>query len=531
MECLGRELDFDPRERRIRCAPHFINLAVQSMLYGNKSDNIEELVETWQDPLSEETDRLDEIVNNISDGITYDDYGDIERTIEAQESGLSYPVPNQLNADELARYRKSGPLGKLHNIGVLMRRSSQIQEEFFRAQTSIDPNITPATWVHNVCTRWQSDEAMAARALEKRQAINRMFQTIEDNWTSRGAIVAEYPRILDERLSHQEWHVVAAFQRILHPFKVASNQLQGNGIAGRRSTSGGFDEYFPVIEVLLDHLELAVRGKLVLEGEDDQFEETDLFENLDANTRRLLQVYVKLGWKKMNKYYTLMTSPAYTAAVLFHPCQKWPALDALWSELPHRQANSWKENYSRSIAAIWEAQYKDRDLTSDFTDISTRVNENMTYIQRRLAFTRSKPGLNPSEVLPSQRGRRGSKSSLVEQDELTQYLCEPVVTTAAFRIDPLAWWKDVGATRFPRLSYMAVDFLTIPSSSAETERSFSSVGRMMTPLRSRLKRSFIARAQCLRSWSKAGIYTPTLPLVCLEEVNWRQVVNTIASDS
>lgn len=47
--------------------------------------------------------------------------------------------------------------------------------------------------------------------------------------------------------------------------------------------------------------------------------------------------------------------------------------------------------------------------------------------------------------------------------------------------------RDVGSVRFPHLSFMAVDFLTIASSSAETERDFSSCGRMITPLRCRLR--------------------------------------------
>jgi hypothetical protein len=58
MQCLGHEYDFDPGERRIRCAAHAINLAVQSMLYGNKRDNFEELVESLQEPVEDETNRV-----------------------------------------------------------------------------------------------------------------------------------------------------------------------------------------------------------------------------------------------------------------------------------------------------------------------------------------------------------------------------------------------------------------------------------------------------------------------------------------
>ncbi|KAM4062380.1 hypothetical protein HRG_012123 [Hirsutella rhossiliensis] len=68
--------------------------------------------------------------------------------------------------------------------------------------------------------------------------------------------------------------------------------------------------------------------------------------------------------------------------------------------------------------------------------------------------------------------------------------------------------------------------LTIPSTSAESERTFSSAGRMTAPLRSRLRREIVAMAQCIRSWSKAGIYTPSLPLFSLNEDQW---VDALAS--
>ena len=139
MQCLGHEYDFDPGERRIRCAAHAINLAVQSMLYGNKRDNFEELVESLQEPVEDETNKLDDVINSLFDAED-DEYDEIERAIEAQESFQTSTEPNM---DSLLKYRKYGPLGKLHNIGVFMRRSSQIQEDFFLAQASIDPKTVP----------------------------------------------------------------------------------------------------------------------------------------------------------------------------------------------------------------------------------------------------------------------------------------------------------------------------------------------------------------------------------------------------
>jgi hypothetical protein len=48
--------------------------------------------------------------------------------------------------------------------------------------------------------------------------------------------------------------------------------------------------------------------------------------------------------------------------------------------------------------------------------------------------------------------------------------------------DPLAYWHE-NRFKYPRLSRMALDFLTIHAMSAECERMFSAAGRMVTPIR------------------------------------------------
>lgn len=70
--------------------------------------------------------------------------------------------------------------------------------------------------------------------------------------------------------------------------------------------------------------------------------------------------------------------------------------------------------------------------------------------------------------------------------------------------DPLDYWHQK-RFKYPRLSRMALDFLTIPPMSAECERLFSAAGRMVTPLRSRLDAQVIGTCQVLRSWLRAGI--------------------------
>ncbi|KAK9446351.1 Ribonuclease H-like protein [Metarhizium brunneum] len=532
METLGIEFDFDWDERRICCAPHVLNLAVRAMMYGSKRDNFNDLLAHWGDKdfMTEEEEQrlLSDAINELA---TDNDFSEsnmdeaLELDTYPEESQDQYPVPETINAEEVDKYRKFGPFGKLHNIGVALRTSSQLLEVFYDAQRQTAPTEPVLTWVQNVCTRWQSDEAMASRALLKRTAINRMFSVIEERWVSQGGREQDKPAILKEKLSLEEWKVVAAVQKILQPFKVASKQLQGEGIAGKRSTSGGFDEYFQVVEMLLDHLELAVQGVIIEENDDQIMEEVQLFTDMDAKTRRLLKVYIKLGWKKLNDYYGKLTSTAYVAAVVFHPCKKWQALERLWNQLPSRQTSEWKKTYESGLRTIWEEKYQNKAYGADSNAVSAvRATSTLDYIERRLAFSRS---LTSPDSQGRQSKRQQQSAAMPAQDELDQYLSEPPVDNIAYKTDPIAWWRDVGAVRFPRLSYMAVDFLTIASSSAETERDFSSCGRMVTPLRSRLRRHIVAMAQCLRSWSKAGIYQPTLPLSLLEGDNWRQVLQLV----
>uniref|UniRef100_A0A0D2YIF5 HAT C-terminal dimerisation domain-containing protein n=1 Tax=Fusarium oxysporum (strain Fo5176) TaxID=660025 RepID=A0A0D2YIF5_FUSOF len=70
--------------------------------------------------------------------------------------------------------------------------------------------------------------------------------------------------------------------------------------------------------------------------------------------------------------------------------------------------------------------------------------------------------------------------------------------------DPLAYWHEK-RFKYPNLSRMALDFLTIQPMSAECERLFSAAGRMVNPLRYQLEAQIIGMCQVLRSWLRAGI--------------------------
>lgn len=77
--------------------------------------------------------------------------------------------------------------------------------------------------------------------------------------------------------------------------------------------------------------------------------------------------------------------------------------------------------------------------------------------------------------------------------------------------DPIAYWHEK-RHRYPRLSRMALDFLTIQSMSAECERLISGEEHMVTSCRNRLDAHTISMSQVLRSWLRGGLIDELDPL-------------------
>jgi hypothetical protein len=157
MEALAAEFDFDSNERRIRCAPHFLDLTTKAMMSGSKRDDFNELLVHWGDKdfMSEEDEQrqLSDAMNGLA---TDDDFRvpsvdeNPELEIIPEEDQDECPVPGIINAEQVDKYRKFGPFGKLHNIGVALRTSSQLLEDFYEAQRQTAPTEPVLTWAQNV---------------------------------------------------------------------------------------------------------------------------------------------------------------------------------------------------------------------------------------------------------------------------------------------------------------------------------------------------------------------------------------------
>ncbi|XXG68569.1 hypothetical protein AAC387_Pa06g1626 [Persea americana] len=95
-----------------------------------------------------------------------------------------------------------------------------------------------------------------------------------------------------------------------------------------------------------------------------------------------------------------------------------------------------------------------------------------------------------------------SGGSSYNLNELTMYLESdhvPISNDEEDAFDLLAWWKSF-ETKFPVLSAIARDILTIPASTVASEQAFSASGRLIDPRRTMLQEETVETCMCLRDW-------------------------------
>jgi hypothetical protein len=154
------------------------------------------------------------------------------------------------------------------------------------------------------------------------------------------------PAILQDRLSNNDWTVIATYHHILAPIKVAT---MSQGQAGSRF--GAIWRVLPAYETLLAHFEVlrqqypvnaalqvhhkATRPKRLQRDSQSQLTFLDNKATASQITAMLppdqylvseyhLSTNVNLGWQKLDQYYTRLDDTlVYVAAVVLHPRMEW----------------------------------------------------------------------------------------------------------------------------------------------------------------------------------------------------------------
>ncbi|KAK2923067.1 HAT, C-terminal dimerization domain [Fusarium oxysporum f. sp. vasinfectum] len=254
------------------------------------------------------------------------------------------------------------------------------------------------------------------------------------------------PAIVDDKMSSEDWAVIAEYLAILKPLKIATKRLEGRPEEGKY---GAIWEVLLTMEWLLQHLE---DSKLQHEHDEEPY----------------LRIGCNLGWMKLDKYYTLTEdSPAYLAALVLHPAFRWPsiAVRELWEE--YRKLPVEQDTIPEQPTAARKA--------TDLDDFMASV--------RKLSTQRA----------PSAPPTRDEYAEWLSTSDPGDYLVD----------NPIQYWL-LRRRQYPRLSRMAIDLFSVPAMSSEPERIFSLAGQMVAPLRRQLQADIVGAARCISSWEKSG---------------------------
>jgi len=324
----------------------------------------------------------------------------------------------------MENWRQKGPLGKLHNIVVYIQRSPQRLAAFLKLNSG-------KRLARDNKTRWNSWYSMLDSAIQERTRL-----AIDLYCHQAGQDIKA------DSLSHQDWTILSNLHRFLKFFHQATLATEG-----QKAT---IEQVLSTMEFLLEQLEI---GKLEYTGDP------------------YIGPCINSAWSKLDKYYSLTErSPAYTAAMVLIPSQKWTWIEDNW-------APEWIVLAKASVQKFWDDQYKPahQPVIPSIEPVKEKTEHQLWLEQKR----RQPPAI----------------------DEYIKYCQAPITPECVSK----AWWMEPAQrATYPNLAIMALDILSIPAMSDEPERLFSGAGITITERRNRLGVESIEALECLKSWYKGG---------------------------
>ena len=373
-------------------------------------------------------------------------------------------------AEFMQEWRRDSPLGILLSVITYIKTPQQyalfesFQRLAYRELPVEQRNVLEP--VKPVVTRWNSYYSCFERAVQLQLAVNAYTNSHIQRIRNEDAYALSQGNKLPEAqlwmrsdcLAAADWAVVTKYMDVLRPLKECTNRLEGRG------EQGGFRavaEIILVFEYLLSVYEDRLQNyDDVIHDEHDEAPEDHLAINLRAAIIKALEYYNKFD-----------LSPAYYAAIILHPRYK-TYCDLAWAEKPE-----WLELNNSNFQALW-AQYK--SLLRPRT--RTKVVSN-----------------NIEDAIESLIDPSGAANSSGEEDEFEQWKrCEPRAEKGSnYANNPIKYWVEL-RDRYPNLSKLALDVLSIPASSCECERMFSELGDLLEPRRRAIQPQLLAAIQCVR---------------------------------
>jgi hypothetical protein len=386
---------------------------------------------------------------------------------------------------ELKRWRKRGPVGKLHNIIVYICRSPQRRTKFanIKAITDEEGNFNTEfdhlSLLTDNATRWNSLYLMIERAIKLKDRIDLFCyheaEQMHGSSTKKAITPEEKERLLKhDSLSEDDWAALSEVVGILKKFYDLTKRGEGTKLTGDR---GILSDYMTTINDLLKHVR-STRDDLEYRLKDP---------NCDKETLEHLKICTVNCWTKLDDYFKIIdNSPAHYASVVTNPRMKWKYFEHTWKD-----AGSWKDTTNGStwlitgrqaLNSMWE-EYRNLPIEEDIP----------------MGGSRRQRSPSPDDF------ERSFDMTLLygddeDQDELETWLSSKVEKLQGGETLPQFWVRQRKQNSTNRLARMALDMVSIPAMSSDCERVFSQAKLMITGQRHRLKADIIEATQCLRMW-------------------------------
>jgi len=169
-------------------------------------------------------------------------------------------------------------------------------------------------------------------------------------------------------------------------------------------------------------------------------------------------------------------SPFYAAALILNPMYRTRYIETHWKR-------EWRAPVLASVKKLWE-KYREAKIPVPTTTPFSYENQKQVEPKELDAFNRIALSLR-------------SVARPASEDEYEDYNSQESYDPG--KKGALAWWyQDTQRQRWPRLSLIAIDILSIPPMSDEPERVFSGARRTVSWDRGQLEPETIEWRECLK---------------------------------